>query len=294
MQIERVPDGSSTRIIFTVDLKWKIEVVTPSAAFPTGTQLADPQLSVSYSDNGQDGEYELQDPPCGKASVVCVGISSERDRGDFRICHFSYVKSEAHYSCGVRWNPKPKTAAEVFYHDTGFVRCRIHRRQGRICSPDPATPCGESYWENGQLRAFEFGDERRGRYRRSTNKPSYAEYFPNGVAGLEVFSEIDVDEKGKPVSWVCRTADGREREAGSGDIQLVKSRQLTFSGMAVERDFLEDFEQRHGDRAGWKCEGFSEGEKGVRLNKLPPQVGVGSGIKNQPDHREKGGSSGSL
>jgi hypothetical protein len=247
-----MPGGA--RVVFSVDDVWEIEITGPNPSGVNSSSPSSSSVTVRYSASGREGCYELQDTPDGKPAVVNVGVGARHGVEGSGVSHFSYVRHEIHYSCGVMWNPKPYQPAEVFYYDSGEIQYQVHYRQGRAWSPDAHTPCRASYWKNRSIQTVEFGDAERGRHRDIKLGPAYAEYFPNGIAALEVFSELRSGGETEPGRWICRKADGRERKAGEHDLRAVFGEQITLGGrgdMGVDLDPLAGFILRHGDPSGW-------------------------------------------
>lgn len=269
------------RVNLIVEGKWRVQVTGPGEALgAVGSTFEPPSVATLYLPD--DNDWVLHDPGSGEPSLITVGIGILRRDGGGEAKHFAYIRSEVCHSYGEKWNQKPDHHAEVHYYETGQIRQRSHYHKGMMFSPEPGTPCLETFWAKGEPQIVEFGDQQRGRHRRSSEGPAYAEFFPNGVAAMEIFAELGKRGRGKVVGWVCRLSDGIERTSKDADLQLVSDNSLVGHSPPHKRmgtgTAEADFTGRHGSGDDWNCARMTVMPKPSAADNLPAAARGGAGL----------------
>lgn len=134
---------------------------------------------IENRQTGTGGETIICDTPSGGAGRVEVLLDRSRAR--------AYVGREEHFSCGVKWDPSPGRAADIFYHENGETLCTTRYLQGMRQSRGDV-PVFEAFWPNGSRRIAEYGKERTGKHRPLIEGPAYLEFDRQGTVVFSFFA----------------------------------------------------------------------------------------------------------
>jgi hypothetical protein len=146
------------------------------------------EISVFSREDRGDGHgkgWYSQDLPDGRAAKILVDVHCRL--GGHRP-DMAYVCRSSHMFGGLLWDRSPDQPAEVTYYPNGNVYWR-HRYQNGIAKGRPSLPVFENFWENGQLRIKEFGNDLIGKSRPVQEGPAYCEYYHQGQCAVEIYAE---------------------------------------------------------------------------------------------------------
>lgn len=168
------------------------------------------EVSVFYSEDRGDGNganWYSQNLPDGSAAKILVNAQAEIPT---TVRESAYVCRASHMFGGLLWDPSARHPAEVAYYPNGNVYW-LHRYQNGLAKGRPGLPVFENYWEHGQLRIAEFGNDLLGKSRPIHEGPAYCEYYHNGQCAVEIYAERKWEEvRGRSIlqpKWKARYFD---------------------------------------------------------------------------------------
>lgn len=275
-------EHGETRITLRAGPDWKITVSyrgAPEGGGGFGARVIAMRRMADWGDR-----FVAHDTPDGSAAVTEI-TEVEDEKGGCRV----YVSRQSHHSFGRKWNPTVRTPADTTYHPDGKPWMVRHYRNGFVAQPDESSPCAQSWWPDGSPQMVEYGDERRGRHRKAGQGPAFAEFFPNGVAALEVYAELDENDIARVSRWTCRTVDGDKRPDHEMDRWLIGAK---LEAAKADASPYAGFVSRHGLDSHWAC-GHDRGGPTARAKALAAwrRLGKTTGATGVGRHGNMGGRS---
>jgi hypothetical protein len=184
------------------------------------------EVSVFSREERTDGRgkgWYSQNLPDGSAAKILVNAQS---RPESNRPEMAYVCRSSHMFGGLLWDWSADQPAEVSYYPTGNVYW-FHRYQNGVAKGRSGLPVFENYWENGQVRIVEFGNDQVGKSRNVQDGPAYTEYYPDGRCAVEIYAERSWSEsRGHSVllpGWKARYFDANGKRTTREVMMETKS-----------------------------------------------------------------------
>lgn len=236
--------GGQGDLVATTKDSWKVSLL-----YHGSDQGGEVAVFVRDPEAGQLGHgWWTQDLPDGGAARVT--IFAHHHPADGGLGESAYVGRESHMFAGMLWDPSLTRPAEVAYYPDGNVYW-WHRYQNGFGKGKSGSPLFANYWENGRMRALEFGSEHVGKSRPLADGPAYCEFHPNGRPAVEIFAERKWDESsGRSVlqsGWKARYFDVHGIQTTRKVMMEIKSEGEAFGNQA-RRDLEDQGENKREER----------------------------------------------